>query len=147
MPLRPALALLLFLAQALPATGPARLFVYAQPHSDARRWLPVSCGGKPVADLKAGYFFALALEPGRYTCSVPGGVPAALVLESDQTAYLRLEWSQQLDRAPVASLGLRAPELAEREMRFLPHTPANHIHSAAVDPNVFRPAPSLKSRP
>lgn len=135
----------------MPATArqePPRLFIYSRHDTAANSWKPVHCGGRSLADLKKGYYFATALPAGRYTCSLAGSVPLTFDLPPSGELYLRLDWHHRLGRPPIPILTLVAAPSAIAEIRLLSYLPAKRARSPLVSPRDPRPftPPQLKTR-
>jgi hypothetical protein len=126
----------------------ARIYVYVRRDTAAGHWLPVSCSGAVVADIKQGNFFALNVAPGRYVLSLEAGVPIVIQAVSTEASFIRLDWSYGIDRAPIPVFSKVPEKQARQEMRFLSYISPRQIHSTQVpsrdpDPPV---EPHLHSR-
>jgi len=130
------------------AADSARIYVYARRETAAGSWLTISCGSEAVAKLKRGYFFALAVAPGRHTISVEGGVPLVVEARTGEDVLVRLDWSYSVSRPPIPVLSAVRAEQARTEMKFLTYIDAGKMVSNAVantdprDPT----APGFKQR-
>ena len=82
------------------ADDSGRIYVYAQRETAARSWLPITCGGVVVAQLKRGMLFAINVPPGRHTLSVEAGLPAFVDVHSGEDVFVRLDWNYEVGRAP-----------------------------------------------
>jgi len=122
------------LATALPmlAEDSARIYVYAQRDTAARSWRSISCNGVVVAELKRGTFFAINVEPGRYTLLVEQGVPLTVDVRSGEESFVRLDWSYGIDRSPIPVLSKIYDAGAQREMRYLSYVAPKRVHSNQV---------------
>jgi hypothetical protein len=132
-----------------PAGDNGRIYVYAQRPSAARSWLPITCGGVAVAELKQGMFFAINLPSGRHTLRAAMGVPASVDVHPGEEVFVRLDWSYQVGRPPIPELHVVRPERAREEMRFLGYIKAKKVLSLSVpmtDPREHAPL-RLKQRP
>ncbi|BDC52903.1 hypothetical protein F183_A52180 [Bryobacterales bacterium F-183] len=125
------------------------VFMYAQRDTPARSWLTVFCNDTPVAKIKKGRFFALALPAGSYTLGIGQGVPYPLTVQSARDQYIRVEWHHHMGRAPIPALSEVREEVARKEMRFLSYVEAKQIESQRVPPQDPRPAqdPQFRQRP
>jgi hypothetical protein len=135
-------------ARALVAAPPARIYVYAQRLTDARAWLPISCGGAVMAQLKRGTFFAINVTPGRYTLSIENGLPAFIDVRAGEESFVRLDWDIGIDRPAIPVLGGVNAAQARKEMKYLSYIKANRVLSSLVpktDPTETPPL-RLKTR-
>jgi len=126
----------------------ARIYVYARRDTAAHHWLPVSCGGVVVADIKQGTFFVLNVKPGRYVLSLEAGVPIVIQADSAAASFVRLGWSYGIDRALIPVFSKVPEKQARPEMNFLSYISPKQVHSTQVpghdpDPPV---EPRLHSR-
>ena len=126
------LALALAIPYSAPAQNPARIFVYAQRETPAASWLPISCDGAVVAELKQGRLFALNLSPGRHSIGTEKGVPASIDIRPGEDSFVRLDWDLASDRAAIPVLTIVPPDRAAKETMFLSYIKANKALSASV---------------
>jgi hypothetical protein len=126
----------------------ARIYVYAQRPTAARSWLSFSCNGSRVAQLKQGTFFAMRLDPGRYTFTIVGGVPLSIDVAPKDEAFVRLDWNHSVGRPPIPVLRTVHSAQAHSEMKYLSYVDKKRVFSESVakaDPR--EPAePRLKTR-
>ena len=106
--------------------------MYSQRETPARSWLRITCDGAAVAELKQGFFFALALPPGRHMLGLESGVPAFVDLRAGEDAFVRLDWNHGVGRAPIPVLKVVRPDRAHAETRFLSYIAAKRALSATV---------------
>lgn len=114
----------------------------------AHSWLPISCGGTTVAELKRGTFFALNVAPGRYTLVPKEGLPFIISVKAGEESFLRLGWQSEIGRSSVPVLSLIRPAEARKEMRYLGYIRGSKILSDSVsktDPRKLE-EPQLKTR-
>ena len=136
-------------ASSQPVAANGRIYVYELRPSAGRSWRPILCGGVEAAELKEGMFFAINVPAGRHTVRTESGVPASVDVHSGEEVFVRLDWSYQAGRAPIAELHVVPPERARKEMRYLSYIGAKKVHSPSVpaaDPRERTPA-RLKTRP
>ena len=124
-----AITLTAFSAQ---AEDPGRIYVYAQRLTAARSWLPISCGGAVVAELKRGMLFAINALPSRYTLNTESGVPAFVDVRSGEESVVRLDWNFEVGRPAVPELHAVRPDQGRKEMKFLSYINANKVLSSSV---------------
>jgi hypothetical protein len=127
-----AATLFVLLGRAAATDDLSQIYVYSQRETPARSWMTVVCDGRPIADVKRGYFFALNVRPGRYTLSLADGVPVSVDVRPRGEAFVRIDWSHHVRRRPIPVLNTVASERAKRELRFLSYVDSGRIHSTAV---------------
>lgn len=110
----------------------SRVYVYSQRLTDARSWLPVSCDGAVVAEIRRGYFFALEVAPGLHTLIVADGVPVPVRVASGEEKYVRLDWPRQAGRPAIPVLSAVPRDRARSEMKFLSYVEPGRIRAASV---------------
>lgn len=133
---------LLLSVPAFAAETPSLVIIYAQTHSAASRWVAIECDEAPVAQLQRGYFFASEFKPGRHSCTAADGVPVSFETVPGETAYLRLDWSHQVGRPPIATLkavGKHSPGEI-RPLRYIPPKRARSAKVLTKDPRPADPA-------
>ena len=91
-------------ALSLQAGDATRIYVYAQRDTPAHSWLRISCGDIVVAELKQGTFFAINVEPGRYTLFVENGAPVSVDANSGRNPLFA-------STGTMGSTGLPSPRL------------------------------------
>jgi hypothetical protein len=137
-------AVALTVPSSAPAEDPGRIYVYAQRQTAARSWLPISCDGAVVAELKRGTLFAMNVPPGRHTLSTETGVPAFVDVHSGEESFVRLDWSFEVGRSAIPVLNTVRPDQARKEMRFLSYIRANKVHASLVPRTDPREPPPLR---
>jgi hypothetical protein len=124
------------IALAVPLTTQAedsgRIYIYAQRLTAARSWIPISCGGVVVAELKRGMLFAINVPPGRHTLSTETGVPAFVDVHSGEEVFVRLDWDFGLGRDPIPVLNAVPPDRARKEMTYLSYISAKKVLSSSA---------------
>ena len=120
------------------------IYVYAQRLTAARSWIPITCGGAVVAELKRGKLFAIELRPGRYTLAPASGTPLVVKLRSGEESFIRLDWIYDAGQRPVPVLSIMRPEQARREMKYLSYIDANKVRSGTVPKTDPRPPEPLQ---
>jgi hypothetical protein len=130
------------------AEDAARIYVYAQRDTPARSWLPISCDGEVVAEVRRGTFFAINLSPGRHALSLENGVPVSVEVHSGEVSFVRIDWNHEVGRQPIPILASVRPDRASKEMMFLGYADAKRLHSRSVPRTDPRPAnqPQFKTR-
>jgi hypothetical protein len=108
------------------------IYVYADPHAAVSSWQPVSCDGGVVAKIKKGTFFALTMASGRHTCAIADGTPTFVVVDPHRDIFLRVEEYVVVGEPRVLLLSRVAPDLARKEMRWLPYIPVKKVLASNV---------------
>jgi hypothetical protein len=126
-----------------------RIYIYAQRDTLARSWIPISCDGEIVAEVRRGAFFAVDVSPGRHTLSLERGVPVSVDVGLGMESFVRLQWHYWTGQQPIPMLSQIGSEQASKELRFLSYAEAKRLHGKSVpkgDPR--QPVePQLKTRP
>ena len=125
-------AVALAIALSLSADDPARIYVYARRDTPARSWLPISCGGVVVAELKQGTFFAIDLASGRHALFLEKGVPLSIDVHPGEEFFVRLDWNYRIDRPPIPVLVKVVQAEARTEMKYLSYVSTKRVHSSLV---------------
>lgn len=141
-----AVTIFLLLGSAAAADQSSRVFVYSEWETPARSWMTILCDGQAIAEVKRGFFFAVNLRPGRHFLSVSDGVPVSVDVASDEEAFVRVDWNQDVRRPPIPVLSSVAVDRAKKEMRFLNYVDRKRIHSMAVPGTDPRPPEHLQLR-
>jgi hypothetical protein len=126
------------------AADHARIYVYAQRQTAARSWLPITCDGSVVAELKQGRFFAIDVPPGRHSLGTGQGVPGFLEAAAGGESFVRLNWHYETGRPPIPVLSAIAPDRAHAEMKFLSYIDTRKALSASVSKTDPRGPPELQ---
>ena len=121
-----------------------RIYVYAQRQTAARSWLPISCDGAIVAELKQGMLFAIDVPAGRHTLGTQTGVPGFVEVHGGEEAFVRLDWDYEVGRAPIAALGAVRPDQGRKEIIFLSYIKANKVRSSSVPRTDPRQPPEVR---
>ncbi len=131
-----ALALSALIALCAPSSALAeeqsRIYVYAVQLTAAHSWVPISCGGVVVAELKRGMFFAISAPPGRYTLAAGNGVPAMVDIRPEEEVFVRLDWRMESGRPDIPVLVVVRPDLGRKQMNWLSYLSAKKIFSNSV---------------
>lgn len=115
-----------------PAEDHGRIYVYAQRPTAARSWLPITCNGAAVAELKQGMVFAIDVPPGRHYLSTEMSVPMFVAVRSGEEIFVRLDWEHRSDGPPIPVLTAVRPDRAHKEMMHLSYISAKRVLSTSV---------------
>lgn len=112
---------------------PFRFAGYADLHAAASTWQPVSCDGVIVAKIKRGNFFALIAASWRHACAIDNATPAFVTVKPNEDVFLRVDEHDIIGEPRILILSSVPPDLARKDIRWLPYIPAK-ILTSTVNP-------------
>lgn len=141
------LALLPFLA----AQDSAKIVVYLPWDSPQRGRLMIFCDGTRMAEVQAGRFFVINVEPGRHVLVAGDGIPTTVDVRAKGESFVRVARETEIGPSSKTSISVLEAlylEQARLDMINLVYVSPKKIFSTSVnqeDPFLQQP-PKLKTR-
>jgi len=141
-----AVALVLVLLPFLAAEDSAQIVVYLSWDSPQRGRQTVFCDGARMAEVQAGRFFVINVEPGRHVLIAGDGIPTTVDLPAKGESFVRV--GREIEIGPSGNTSIPvledlSPEQARLDMINLVYVSPKKIFS----PSVSEGDPFLQQRP
>jgi hypothetical protein len=146
-----AVALVLVLLPFLAAEDSAQIVVYLSWDSPQRGRQTVFCDGARMAEVQAGRFFVINVEPGRHVLIAGDGIPTTVDVPAKGESFVRVGREIEIGPSGKTSIPVLedlSPEQARLDMINLVYVSPKKIFSTSVsegDP-FLQQRPKLKTR-